>query len=65
MNRIFRLTTLEFIGALNRAYTDDLRWPNLCSRQWLIEHARTSDGEVIITTNGQNAPRPPADKLRD
>jgi len=58
MRRTFRLSTAEFIGALNRAQADDQRWPWLCSHKWLIDRARSQDGEVILDTKGDDAPRP-------
>lgn len=64
MQRTFRLTTVEFIGALNRAWRDDQRWPWLCSHKWLIDHAHVKDGEVILDTKGDYAPRPPLGDLR-
>ena len=58
MKRTFRLTTSEFIAALNRAACDDRRWPWLCSHKWLVDHVRVKDDEVILDTKGDNAPRP-------
>lgn len=55
---IFRLSTREFIAALNRAAIDDQRWPNLRIREWLLAHATSRDGEVILDTRGEHAPRP-------
>lgn len=63
MDRTFRLTTREFIDAMKRAHHDDLRWPWLCSVQWLYRHARSKDGEILIETKGENAPRPPMGDL--
>lgn len=57
--RRFRLTTQEFIAALKRAESDDARWPFLCSAQWLLNHSKSRDGEVVLTISEENAPRPP------
>jgi len=64
MKRTFRLTTREFIDAMQRAHADDQRWPWLCSVRWLWSHARSKDDEVVIVTNGDHAPRPPTSTTR-
>jgi hypothetical protein len=60
--RQFRLTTEEFRHALERAARDDVRWPQLRSHKWLIDHAQVKDGEVILVTGCEHAPRPPLDR---
>jgi len=64
MNRRYRLTTKEFIGALQRAANDDRRWPWLGTLKWLVAHSSSKDGEVIIDTKGDVAPRPSASDLK-
>jgi hypothetical protein len=49
-------TTARFIAALRRAEADDRTWPWMRSADWLLDHARSKDGEVIVDTAGENAP---------
>lgn len=57
--RVFTLSTEEFRQALERAARDDDRWPFLEMSRWLLDHAKSKDGVVILTVIEGKAPRPP------
>jgi len=64
MLRKFRLTTAEFRKELDNAARDDARWPYLCRHRWLLDHATSKDGEIILAVNCNDETVTPSRDLR-